>query len=58
MIARMFIGLGLKTYMASGSMILYVKKGKNALRIKAKKLERKEETRPAPKNVALHTNNA
>ena len=59
MIARLLIGWGLKTYMASGSMILYVKKKKNALQHNAKNYSLgNEEMKPVQKNAALRMNNA
>lgn len=39
MIARLLIGLGLRTYLASGSLILYVRKKRNALNANAKKIK-------------------
>lgn len=55
MITRLLIGWGLKTYIASGTMILYVKKKKNALQIRAKKYgTRKEELTPAKNAVQMN----
>ena len=39
MIARLLIGLGLRTYLASGSLILYVRKKRNTLHANAKKIK-------------------
>ncbi|MGN6569308.1 MAG: hypothetical protein ACTHJ0_15215 [Flavipsychrobacter sp.] len=41
MIARLLIGLGLRTYLASGSLILYVRKKRNALNANAKKIKQR-----------------
>jgi len=39
MIARLLIGFGLRTYLASGSLMLYVRKKRNALHANAKKIK-------------------
>jgi len=39
MIARLLVGIGLRTYLASGSLILYVRKKRNSLQQNAKHIK-------------------
>lgn len=39
MIARLLVGLGLRTYLASGSLMLYVRKKRHALHANAKHIK-------------------
>jgi len=39
MIARLLVGIGLRTYLASGSLILYMRKKRNSLQQNAKHIK-------------------